>query len=135
MPRDVVDKTISPMVGNMSLTPQTLRRLSQIKKGLLLNHNRETIGKSCGVTEKTIDRDIKAWTESGDFETWVKEEWLRLHPQIVEKYPTLAYKELSRIVGKMVTKRLEAHTIEEIREIKLMWIKDESNPTNKVQAT
>ena len=119
----------------MTLSPQTLRRLPKIKQGLLRGDNYTTIGKACGVTEKTIDRDVKAWIESGDFETWVKEEWLRLHPQIIEKYPTLAYKELTRLIGKMVTKRVEAHTVEEIREIKVNIIKvdreslkDESTP-------
>lgn len=91
----------------MSLTQQTLRRLPTIKASLLTGLNYVQIGKKCGVTEKTIDRDVKSWIESGDFETWIKEEWLRLHNQIIHDSPALAYKEISRLVGRMVTRKAE----------------------------
>lgn len=91
----------------MSLSPQTLHRLPQIKTGLLRGDNYPTIGASCGVKEKTIDRDIKAWLESGDFEAWIKEEWIRLHGKIVTENPDLAYKEITRLVAKMVTRKTE----------------------------
>ena len=117
----------------MSLTPQTLRRLPKIKQGILLNHNRQTIGKSCGVTEKTIDRDMKAWVESGDFETWLKTEFVALHNHVVIANPTIAYKEMARLMGKMVTRKAELKTVEEIREIKLVW--NVNNPKHKLSTS
>jgi len=105
----------------MSLSMQTRKRLPQIKVGLLKGLNYTQIGEKCGVQEKTIDRDIAKWLESGDFETWIKAEWVRLHNLTIHDNPELAYKELSRILGRMVTRRVESKHTEEIREIKLIW--------------
>ena len=109
----------------MSLSTQTMKRLPQIKQGLLKGHNYTKIGTSCGVTEKTIDRDVKAWVESGEFETWVKQEWIRLHGLIVKAYPEIAYKELSRIIGRMVTRKVETKEDVTIRHIELSWKHEE----------
>lgn len=91
----------------MSLSTQTLKRLPKIKDGLIKGLNRTQIGQSCGVTEKTIDRDMGTWVQSGLFETWIKEEFLRLHPIILKDYPETAYREVARLVGKMLTRRME----------------------------
>lgn len=116
----------------MSLSTAMLKRLPLIKQGLREGLNREQIGAHCRVTEKTIDRDMKAWVQSGLFEIWLKEEFLDLHNYARTADPITAYKEIARIIGKMVTRKVEAHTVEEIREIKLSWIKDESNTADKV---
>ena len=119
----------------MSLSRATVKRLPQIKEGFRHGYNYTQIGQNCGVTEKTIDRDIHSWVESGLFEIWLKEEFLDLHHYARDNNPLEAYKEIAKIVGKMVTRRVESKHTEEIREIKLTWIKDESNPSNKVQAS
>lgn len=119
----------------MSLSTSTLKRLPTIKQSLRKGLNREQIGAKCGVTEKTIDRDMKAWVNSGLFEIWLKEEFLDLHNYARDADPITAYKEIARIVGRMVTRKAEIKTTEEIREIKLLWIKNESNPTDKVSAS
>ena len=59
---------------------QTRKRLPNIKAGLLKGLNYTQIGEKCGVQEKTIDRDIAKWLESGDFETWIKAEWMWCKP-------------------------------------------------------
>lgn len=94
----------------MSLSTKTLHRLPTIKQGIMEGLNRTKIGEKCGVTEKTIDRDVRAWVDSGLFEVWLKEEFLRLHSLISKTYPELAYKEVSRIIGRMVTRKVEAKT-------------------------
>ena len=92
----------------MSLSPQTLKRLPKIKEGLLRGLNRQQIAELCGVkSEKTIDRDFKAWVNSGDFETWLKEEWVRLHNIILRESPLEAYRQVSKLVGMMVTRKIE----------------------------
>ena len=118
----------------MSLTQQTTRRLPTIKKGLLTGLTYEQIGDKIGVTRRTITRDIKTWLESGDFETWLKEEWMRLHNIIIHEDPVEAYRQITKIMSRMVTRRLETAHTETLREIKLTWIKDESNPTSQVHA-
>jgi len=94
----------------MSLSPQTRKRLPNIKAGLLRGDNYTTIGESCGVTERTIDRDTKAWFASEDFENWIKTQWIELHGRILAEDPTEAYRQISRLVTKMITQRQEIRT-------------------------
>lgn len=89
------------------LSQQTLRRLPTIKAGLLKGDNYTTIGKACGVTERTIDRDIKAWLQSGDFWDWIKTQWIELHGKITTEDPKEAYKQITKLFGKMVTQKQE----------------------------
>ena len=117
----------------MSLSTQTLKRLPTIKAGLLTGKNYTIIGSECGVTEKTIDRDVHTWVQSGQFETWIKQEWLRLHAIIQKKHPVEAYRQITRLLGQTLTRRMEIK--EEIREIKLLWVKNESNTTDKISTT
>lgn len=116
----------------MSLSRWTLKRLPIIKASLRKGLNRDQIGAACGVTEKTIDRDMRAWVDSGLFETWLKEEFLDLHNYARDADPIEAYKQVAKIVGRMVTRKVEAKHVEELREIKLVWVVDESNTRDKV---
>jgi hypothetical protein len=94
----------------MYLPTQTRIRLPKIKDGLRNGLNYTKIGASCGVTSQTIDRDMKAWVESGDFEVWLKTEFAELHGYARTANPMEAYKEISKLVGKMVTRKIEAKT-------------------------
>ena len=105
----------------MSFSVQTERRLPAIRHGLLKGLTYQKIASECKVTERTINRDVKKWVQSGAFEEWIKEEWLRLHGVMLKGYPDLAYKEVSRLVGRMLTRKVESKHIEEVREIKLLW--------------
>ena len=105
----------------MSLTTQTRRRLPTIKSNLLQGLSYGQIGDILGVTEKTIDRDMKAFVESGQFETWIKQEWIRLHTAVIKDNPTEAYRQVSKLLSRMVTRKAEIKAIEETREIKLVW--------------
>lgn len=102
----------------MSLGTQTLKRLPKIKAGLLEGLNYTEIGTTCGVTEKTIDRDIKAFVESGQFDTWIKEEFLRLHSKVVSKDMVEAYRNIVKLVAKMITRRMEVKEETKIEEKK-----------------
>ena len=109
----------------MSLTTQTRKRLPTIKTSILEGLNRDQIAAKLNVTEKTIDRDYKAWVNSEDFETWLKEEWLRLHNIILKENPTEAYRQISRLVGMMVTRKLEKKEwYMGLEKIELSWEKE-----------
>ena len=116
----------------MSLSTHTLKRLSTIKTGLREGLTRPVLGKRCGVTEKTIDRDIKAWVNSGLFETWIREEFLDLHNYVRDADPVEAYRQVSKLVAKMITQKIEAKT--EHREIKLSWEIHDSSTKDSVSA-
>lgn len=91
----------------MSLSVHTLKRLRTIKKGLLDGLSRDQIGDMCKVTEKTIDRDMMSWFESGLFETWIKEEWLRHHLIVSKKDPIETYKQLTKLLGHTLTRKMK----------------------------
>jgi hypothetical protein len=100
----------------MSLSRHTLKRLQTIQEGILQGDTREQIGTKCGVTEKTIDRDMNAWVDSGLFEVWLKREFLRLHASAIHESPLDAYREVAKLVGKMLTRKIEKKEQVEIRE-------------------
>jgi len=73
----------------------------------------------CKVAEKTIDRDLAKFRRSGMFEEWLKHEWMRLHTIIMQKDPTEAYRQLTKLMGKTIVARIE-QTVD-VREITLSW--------------
>ena len=91
----------------MSLPQQTVKRLPKIKAGLLIGKKAYTIAEECGVTEKTIDRDLKKWRQSGDFVDWIKQEWVRLHHVVVTENPVEAYRQLTRLLGQTFIRKME----------------------------
>ena len=100
----------------MSLTTQTKRRLPTIKASLMLGLNRGQIAEKLHVNEKTIDRDFKTWVASNDFEIWLKEEWLRLHNLVLHEDLIEAYKQISKLCGQMLTRKIERKEQIEISE-------------------
>ena len=116
----------------MSLSTQTKIRLPKIKKGLLQGLSSEEIGIECGVTEKTIDRDKQAWYESGDFEVWLRAEWVRYHILVGHMDPVEVYRQLTKLVGKQIAQRIAVTSKEEVKlEIVAPWLnKFSSQETN-----
>lgn len=100
----------------MSLSTQTLKRLPYIQQGIHEGLSREQIGESCGVTEKTIDRDMNSWVESGLFEVWIKKEFVETYPDIKKEDTVLAFQEIAKLVGKMLTRKIEKREQIEFRE-------------------
>jgi hypothetical protein len=91
----------------MSLSEATLRRLPKIKAGLLDGKTSQEIADQLHVRRETIERDKQAFRSSGIFEDWIREEWMRLHQIIVEEEPSEAYRQVSRLVGQMLTRKIE----------------------------
>jgi hypothetical protein len=89
------------------LTIQTRIRLPKIQEGLREGLSHEQIASNCGVTRRTIERDLESWYESGEFETWLKAEFVELYEYVRTANPTVAFKELARLMGKMVTRKAE----------------------------
>ena len=93
----------------MSLSKQTILRLPKIKEGLLKGLNYDVIASNCGIkSHRTIERDVRAWLESGEFEIWLKEEFVLTYPEIKKEDKALAFTEIAKLVGKMLTRRIEA---------------------------
>ena len=105
------------MSQNEPLPHNTILRLPKIKHGLREGWNYDQIAEYCGLKNSvTIDRDMKAWVQSGQFEIWLKTEFVELHEHARIANPLDAYKEISKIVGKMVTRRTEVKQDIDIQE-------------------
>lgn len=82
------------------------------KKYILENIASKTIDEiavECGVTEKTVDRDIKKLKESGDWFEWIESELLRLHKSR-DIDDNTKYKEMSKLYAKGITTKAEITT-------------------------
>jgi len=112
------------------LLPEATRiRLPKIKTGLIEGKTSQQIAEECSVTRETIERDKHAWRQSGDFEDWIKEEWLRLHLLIQQKDPVIAYREITRLLGKTLTQKVETALTQKEPFVVKLWKpkKDESS--------
>lgn len=109
------------MYQNVPLPKKTALRLPKIKQGLREGLNYQQIAENCGVkSSQTIDRDMKAWVESGLFEVWLKTEFVELHEHARIANPLEAYKEIAKIVGRMVTRKTEV-TEDIYQETRIVW--------------
>jgi len=116
----------------LELPRQTQIRLPNIKVGLLERKTREEIGAKCHVSEKTIRRDIEVWTKTPDFLNWIREVWLDKYQKVDD---VEVFRQATKILIRTIPQQAEVRDIREIREIKLLWIKDESHPTDQIQPT
>lgn len=91
----------------MSLSTPTIKRLPKIQAGLKEGQTQEQIAEHCGVSRRTIIRDMQDWVNSGLFETWLKLEFVELYEYERVANPAIAFKELSKLMGKMVTRKAE----------------------------
>lgn len=121
----------------MSLNVPKMKRSKRIQKlKTLLPKGRtiEEIAGECGVDEKTIDRDLKAWMNKGGFEDWLNKEFFRLHRKAEEEDVLEAYKAVVRLKERYITQKIQQdikgsfdHKIIQIK----MWGHGEKTPDAK----
>jgi len=83
-------------------------RRKKIQELLPLGKSYEEIAEVCGVTHRTINRDIKEWKEKGGFEDWLLDEFFRLHGEEAEGDWKTRYKVVSRLLEKTLKQKIEA---------------------------
>ena len=115
-----------------NVRPQRLRktlRKEKIKEMLPHAATHQAIADACGVSVKTIDRDISEWYRSGGMEEWLRKEFFSLHEtmkQMDGKEP-LAYTTIAQLLGKTLTQKIEAKTEGQQNIIIKVW-KPETEP-------
>ncbi len=58
----------------------------------------EQIAKKIGVSRSTLERDIRQWLNSEEFNTYFKQEWLSLHQEIKQSDPKECYRALTQLI-------------------------------------
>jgi len=84
------------------------RRKKTIKENIAKHTIRE-IALMCGVTSRTIDRDISEMKATGEWYEWIEKEFMRLHRNgLIEDNEK--YRELAKLYGKRFTQKTESKT-------------------------
>ncbi len=81
-------------------------RLQKIKQ-MLATSTYEKIGEECGVSEKTIWRDVQEWVQSGGFDEWLRSEFFDLHRQMRSEKAALAYTKICDLLSKTFVQKQE----------------------------
>ena len=87
-----------------SMSPKQRRH---VIKEHILTKTTPQIATLCGVSKRTIVRDIRKWKNEGGFEELLYDEFIRLYPTIKQTYPEKAFDRLCYLLGKTVTTRTE----------------------------
>lgn len=96
----------TPVHGRPFYGPR--RRLELIRQAMHDGKTQAEMARICGVSARTVVRDLQAWRESGGFEEWLEQEFLELHQQVKVQDPKAAYREIAALKGKTLKQRLEA---------------------------
>ena len=71
----------------------------------------------CGVTKRTIIRDINRWRQDGGFEESLMDEFVATYPNMKDEFPEKAFDRLCYLLGRTLTRKIEAKT--EHRDVKV----------------
>ncbi len=83
-------------------------RREMLKQLILASKTRLEIARACGVTERTLRRDFRAWFEEGGFDEWCLAEFIELHRQVKAEDPLAAYHEICLLMAKTIKMHIEA---------------------------
>ena len=89
-----------------SITPE--QRIEILKRELQLGSTHKEIAIICGVSRKTIERDIRAWELTGGWDDWIRREFTGLFDGISETDEPLAFREMSKLAARTMTQRTES---------------------------
>lgn len=79
----------------------------QIIREHILRTNYEGLAKLCGVTKRTILRDVADWRQEGGFEDCLVDEFFRFYPKAKVEFSEKAFDRLCYLIGKTMTRRME----------------------------
>ena len=117
-------------MSSVRLTHQ--KRLSFIKDNITTLTFNE-IAKQCGVTKRTIRRDVQEWKNKGGYDSFLLEEFFKLYGVIKIEDPRHAFDRICDLLRrrqdsiKAVDEQVDGYSIE--------WLEHETkNPDNTVSA-
>lgn len=114
----------------MSVSPHTRKRLPTIIEGLFNGKTYDEIAKDCGVTRRTIERDIASWRASGGFEDELQNEWFQVHAKVKQENLIEVYRRLTYLLGRTMTQKIKAEVEHGAITIKMWQPKKEEKKEN-----
>ena len=70
--------------------------------------NYNGLAQLCGVTKRTIIRDINQWRQDGGFEECLVDEFVTSYPNIKKVFPEKAFDRLCYLLGRTLTRKIES---------------------------
>ena len=80
-------------------------RLDRVLEGLLSGKTQKENAEECGVSVRTVRRDIKKLQDSERFMEWLYTEFYKLHRR---QDPKTAYQVVAQLLGKTLTQKIKA---------------------------
>lgn len=116
----------------MSVKLSHKQRKRIIRKNVA-THTYPELAKLCGVTRRTIERDIERWRHEGGYDAFLLEEFFKLYGLVKVKD---VFKAFDRICD-LLRRRQEMLPITSlgVEEIRLKWAPDELDTTDKLSTT
>lgn len=99
------------------------KRREIIRENILFN-DYEQLAKMCGVSKRTIIRDINKWRQEGGFEEFLLKEFFYLYGNERVKHPSRA---LDRIVMLLTKGMQQQEVLAQVDEIRLKWQENEGH--------
>jgi len=90
------------------LPVDTKARLPAIMEGLRQGKTNEEMAAELGVSKFVVAHDRLLWHRSEGYESWVFEEFHRLHAVVADTHPVTAYKEIRHLLGRLIGHKIKA---------------------------
>lgn len=96
--------------------PKSPQQRRTVIRDNIFKTNYNGLATLCGVTKRTIIRDINKWRQDGGFEECLVDEFFRSYPNIKQEFPDKAFDRLCYLLGKTLTRKTEIKEEIQVRE-------------------
>jgi len=105
------------------------QRRNKIRETIAM-HTYDEIAKLCGVSKRTIRRDIANWRREGGYDEFLLEQFFKLFAKVKLENPNHAFDRICDLL-----RRSKPSYGIPIEEIKIKWLEYESNTNDKLSTT
>lgn len=120
------------MSQNVTFSAKDKLDIEKIKQMLIERKTQLDISRELGLRRETINRKIRRWIQTDDFEQWLKVAWLKHYQNVDDK---TAFYALTSFVGKMLTRKIEKKQLS-VEKIEISWkTENDSSTGDSLQAS
>lgn len=117
--------TSTMKMSKMSTAHLSIKQRQKIIRDHIATHTYDEIAQLCGVTKKTIYRDVLSWKEQGGFKEFLLHEFFRLYGIVKVKNVDHAFDR----VCDLLRRQGDVGLAESVDEIVLKWQENETDST------
>lgn len=99
---------MSQMSQKVTLSNADKRHLPRIKAFLLEGKNQLDISRALNLRRETVNRKVRRWMQTEDFDLWLKEVWVDLYRQVRREDVKEAFRQVTKLLTKSLGVRADA---------------------------